>query len=234
MARAGGPVQGLVGIIASGLLGASGLACGGAGGDDDRGGGAAGAGAPAAFDHVAVRFERNPEGALDIVVEAIAPSGMRRLAISDPTGARVLDHSAADAGADEVRVQWPAPAAPRLSEGTYRVEATTGEGLRLSADLALLLDFVAPPDLRADLGGPVHPDGVVIQWTPAPEAAGYVVEIEHEEAKVLTAHLLASADRLAVPEGILRDGTTYEVNVAAVSATGNRAETEMTIVTGRR
>jgi hypothetical protein len=216
-----------------------GVACGSRTGASS-GVGEAAAGEPLELERAALRLSLNEaEGSVELVVEVAAPVGLRRLTVLDPEGRVVIDEtvgSGAPAGVDEVCLQAPEEGASFI-EGPYRIEAVTVEGARIVAGIPLVFDLLPAPGIVSPppaLEEPIHPDEVVISWTPVPEAEAYIVEVEIGEEKVLVATLLPTTTSLAIPPGILHDEAECEVNIITVSPSGNRTEVDGSFVTGAR
>jgi hypothetical protein len=196
------------------------------------------------FDMTSVRLEQNAtDEDMEVVFEATAgEEGLASLAVVAPDGRTVISFTAlpnSTPGIRQFRFESPEPkegkglkAAYPQGDYTFTGATAAGEKLqgvaRLGYKLPATVSLVSPkPKARGvtlkDFG---------IEWKPADNVAGYIIEIEQAELKVsIEAKLPSTVTRFDVPEGFLRPGTQYHLGIGTLTKGGNASFVETTFTT---
>jgi hypothetical protein len=197
-----------------------------------------------AFPVAKVHFEQNAtDGDVEVVFRAKGrAAGLASLSVVSPDGRRVIDFAAPDPstlGMREFAFESPEPPDPtRLKaaypEGVYRFSGVAADGTELRGESTLRHEL--PPTaalLRPAAGAREVPvRGLVIAWAAVAKVAGYIVEVEQDELGVhLEATLPPTATSFAVPDGVLRAGTEYELGIGTLSGAGNVSFVETSFTT---
>jgi len=200
------------------------------------------------FEHAAVRIEQNAtDEDVEVVFEATSGDiGLATLRVAAPDGRTVIDFKAPDSklGIRHLVLESPEPINDgRLQkdfpagEYTFTGSTVSGEKLGAKATLSHKLPgtaFFVRPQAPRETNVPVK--GLQLKWTAPKDLASCVVVIEHEEtgAKLLQATLSGAATTLAVPDGLLKPGTHYKLEIGTVSREGNRSFGEASFKTAGR
>jgi hypothetical protein len=201
-------------------------------------------GAPRPFGVARVHFEQN---ATDKDVEVVfevegGDEGLARLTVVAPDGRTVIAFTApgdASLGIRQFRLESPEPReAARLKaaypEGVYTFTGATAAGDPLRSESRLTHTLPAPASLLrpgAAARG-VGTEDLEITWAPGKDLAAYIVRIDQHELGVdISATLPSSAATFAVPNGVLRPGTTYLLSLGTVAGEGNTSFVETTFTT---
>ena len=202
------------------------------------------AGSPRPFAVAQIQFEHNAtDGDFEVVLEAKGGDmGLNKLTVTAPNGRKVVDLTAPDAstlGLRQFRFESPEPKDQQgikaaYPEGAYTLAGTTASGLRfqgtatLSHTLPAAAKLVQPaPDAEG-----VAINGLVMRWTPVPQAVAYMVYIEQDQLLVnVNARVPGSSSSFVVPDGFLAPGTEYTIGIGTVLKSGNATYTEASFKT---
>ncbi|MSR61588.1 MAG: hypothetical protein EXS08_03955 [Planctomycetes bacterium] len=117
-------------------------------------------------------------------------------------------------------------------EGLYSIRARTAGGKVALGSALLLLDLPPAPQLVYPFEGAVVPvSGLVVRWLADRQASGYRVEMEQGESDGLVIQLPPGKNSLQIPDGILARGAETKLEIAALSANGNRTVAEVSFTT---
>ena len=197
------------------------------------------------FERVAVRIEQNAtDEDVEVVFEATSGDiGLATLRVAAPDGRTVIDFKAPDSklGIRHLVLESPEPTNDgRLQkdfpagEYTFTGSTVSGEKLTAKATLSHKLPgaaFLVRPQPPLERNLPVK--GLQLKWTAPKDLAFCVVTLEDEEtgAKLLQATLPGGATTLAVPDGLLKPGTEYKLELGTVARDGNRSFVETSFKT---
>src|SRR5881296_2029158 len=183
-----------------------------------------------AFTVASVRLEQNAtDGDFEVVFEIKGGTeGLAKLTVVSPDGRTVIDFTAPDAstllGMRQFRFETPEPRDVKsltsaYPEGAYTFAGATAAGERLqgkatlSHTLPATVSFLRPgADVRV-VGG----KNLKIAWTPVKNVAAYMIKIKQSKLGVdLTSTLPGSVTTFTVPDGFLRPGTQYQLEIGTV------------------
>jgi hypothetical protein len=207
---------------------------------------AAETGSAAAFPLASVSLEQNAtDGDAEVVFQVTAGSdGLAALTVVAPDGRPVVVFKAPDSstlGIRQFRFESPEPRDPdalraAYPAGVYRFSGKTASGGTLSGQAQLHHRLPATTSLTKPSTGAerVSAKDVTISWSPVPDAAAFVLELEQSKSRLkVTAVLPGTSTSFAVPPGLLLPGETYKLAVGTVSGEGNVSYLETTFTTAR-
>ena len=203
-------------------------------------------GSPAPFAVASVYFEQNAtDGDAEVVFEVKSgKEGLAKLTVVSPDGRTVIDF-AADASTPGIRqfhFETPEPRDVKslksaYPEGRYTFAGATAAGGRLHGESTLSHTLPATASLLSPKAGArgVSARALNISWSPVKNLAAYIVRIKQRTLGVdLTARLPGSVTTFAVPDGLLRPGTEYQLAIGTVSDEGNISFVETRFATAGR
>jgi hypothetical protein len=117
--------------------------------------------------------------------------------------------------------------------GRYDIRAITSSG-RPAFGGAELSHYLLPEPqvtypLEGDVGVPTA--GLVVTWNVDPEVSAYRVILEQDENDGLIVQLPRQSGSFAVPDGVLRPGTSTQLEIAAIASNGNITVVEIVFET---
>ena len=156
---------------------------------------------------------------------------MASLSVERPNGTGIIDarfkHDRKLGHAD-FRVDTPEPSLAKLKRayppGTYLWRGQTVDGQRLAGRSKLSYALLEPPVITAPAAGAtgLPTSGLTVRWEPVGAAKTIHLELEEPQTeRVLTVDLDGGATSFVVPDGFLRSGREYVVDVKAVNSRGN-------------
>jgi hypothetical protein len=198
----------------------------------------------AEFERAAVRIEQNAtDEDVEVVFEVTSgDTGMSTLRVSAPDGRTVVDFKAPDSklGIRHLVLESPEPVNDgRLQKdfpaGVYTFTGTMVTGEKLSGKATLSHKLPDP----ASIVRPRHKErnvpvaGLQVRWTAPKGLAACLVILEDEETgiKVIQATLPGAATTFPVPNGVLKPGTKYKVEIGTITPEGNRTIVEAPFMT---
>jgi hypothetical protein len=113
--------------------------------------------------------------------------------------------------------------------GNYRFEGVTIDGQELASTVRFSHQVLAAPQfIQPQDGGTLPADHAVIQWAPVKGAVDYeVIVTRADEERVLDVTLSPDQTSLTVPPEFLDPGVSYQIEVHASAANGNRIFSEV-------
>ncbi len=178
------------------------------------------------------------EAALVMSAESEVPLG--RVELSDPRGRIALRLQAGDgrdlslsgfqvesreSTLDELLATYP--------PGRYGFGGRTAEGKVILGAAALQHDLPRPAQILWPVEGAtdVPTEGLIVSWEGDPSAVGFHVILEQGENDGIAIQVPPGTDSLAISGGILESGTETQLEIATISASGNRTLYEVQFTT---
>lgn len=199
------------------------------------------------FKRLSVYLERNvTDRDAEIRFEVTTRStedGLAALKALAPGDRTVIDVRTPDSklGIRGLTVESPEPADDRVvradfPEGIYRFEGKTTKGASLRGETRL--SHVFPQPAAFEYPGPGQKDvpaiALTLRWSVPEEIESCVILIKQADSPYeIRALLPGSAQAFTLPEGFLRAGETYKVEIGTVAKDGNRSFIEASFTTAR-
>ena len=163
---------------------------------------------------------------------------MADVSIHAPSGKRVVSATFDRAGQADAHFDSPEPTVAVLKRtypaGRYRVTGHTTAGRRLVRTIVLNYKHVAKPIIAsptADQTG-VPTTGFVVRWSAVPGASNVHLAVERDAPhRALEIDLPGTVTEFQVPDGFLKAGTEYVIDVMAQHPGGNYTVSDVTFTT---
>ena len=176
-----------------------------------------------------------------IITKGGAEDPLESLVIFGPRGVvrnRVRFKDGSRLGQADFQFDSPEPSLDGLRAayppGKYHFWGQTVGGKILHNTVDLSYKLLSPPEILypgdADIGIPIN--NLVVQFTPPDDAEAIRLEIEdEEEGRAIKVDLSGDASNFAVPNGWLKHGTEYVLDIKAVGDNGNQTVRDIHFVT---
>lgn len=117
--------------------------------------------------------------------------------------------------------------------GRYGFAGRTAEGKVILGSAALQHDLARPAQILWPVEGAtaVPTEGLVVSWEGDPSAAGFHVMLEQGDNDGIAIQVPPGTESLAIPGGILESGAETLLEIATISASGNRTLYEVQFTT---
>jgi hypothetical protein len=197
------------------------------------------------FEKLSVYLERNVQDRdAEIRFEVTgADDGLAALKVLAPGGRTVIDVRAPDSklGIRKLTVESPEPSDDSVVRadfpaGTYHFEGKTTKGASLSGEASLSHVFPRPAAFEYPRPGQkdVPAAALTMRWSVPEGIESCVIVIEQSGSPYeIRALLPGSTKSFTVPNGFLRAGQSYKVEIGTVAKDGNRSFIEAGFTTAR-
>lgn len=191
------------------------------------------------FDEASVRFVDNrTDHDGQLFWSVTYEKRMADVSIHAPSGKRVATATFDRAGQADAHFDSPEPTVAVLKRtypaGRYKVTGHTTSGRRLASTVVLNYKHVAKPTIASptpDQTG-VPTTGLVVRWNAVPGASSIHLAVERDAPhRALEIDLPGTVTAFQVPDGFLKPGTEYVVDVMAQHPGGNYTMTDVTFTT---
>jgi hypothetical protein len=200
---------------------------------------------PEPFDIAEIHVEKNAtDDDTEIVIEAVGgDDGLCQFRVDAPDGRPIVHFNTVDrstGGQREFVIESPEPPGDAIlagyPEGLYRFRGRTCDGDPFDSADPLSHDLPAAVVITSPAAGSEvdASNGIVIEWSPVPGVAEFIVELENESAdpeQTLSLNLPAGTTHLEVPASWIASGAEYQVGVATVAPNGNVVFAEIQFTT---
>lgn len=163
---------------------------------------------------------------------------MADVAIHAPSGALVATATFDRTGQADAHFDSPEPTVTTLKKtyppGRYVVTGHTTSGRRLASVITLTYKHVGTPTIISPKPDQdvVATTGLVVRWSAVPGASTIHIQVESDEpARALEIDLSGAATKFRVPDGFLKAGVEYVVDVLAQHPSGNYTMRDVTFAT---
>jgi hypothetical protein len=196
---------------------------------------------PVPFEELTLILETNEtDQDAEIVLFADHGDGIERLRVKNPFNQKVADirtsHGLKNLGIGKFLLESAEPGVAAVllefPAGTYEVDGQLIDGTPVEGLVELTHALLPAPSFLPAGGMTVNPSSLSVTWSPVPNAAGYLLEIEQESLGFkMEVRLPPGTTSFPIGPGMLPGGLEYDIGMGTYTATGNLSVAESTFVT---